>query len=202
MTKSRDPLALGPYWHVDCRLETELPEDNVVGKRFLINALSGSIALALMLLAGWLAYMSFSLHSQIHDWDQRIADSQGEVREIRRMQSEYLVEAKKIDNAYALMKAPLLISGFTARLGQTLPRQMIIDIIESNENSILVRGSIHESFEAAGELFSGYRKQLLADPEIGPFFDKILSTGFVRTGGTGDNTISFEITFQRKPPPP
>jgi hypothetical protein len=199
MTRSRDPLALSPHWHVDCRLEAELPEDNVIGTRFLINALFGSVALALVLFAGWLAYMSISLRYQIHDWDQRIADSRTEVREVQRMQGEFLVEAKKIDHAYALMKSPLFISGFTANLGRTLPAQMIIDSIESNETAIMVRGTIHESTDAAGSLFTSYLKQLTGDAEIGPFFDKISSTGFLRTG---DNTFSFEITFQRKPPPP
>lgn len=196
MTKSRDPLILSPHWHVDCRLETELPEDNVVGKRFLINAVFGFGTLTLILFTGWLAYMDISLRGQIHDWDQRISDSQREVREIQQMQREYLAEAKKVDSAYALMKAPLFISDFIARLGQTLPPQMVIDSIESSNNSILVRGSIHATFETAGELFNGYLKRLPKEAEIGPFFDKISPSGFVRTD---ENTVSFEITFQRKP---
>ncbi|HWA09428.1 MAG TPA: hypothetical protein VG838_08270 [Opitutaceae bacterium] len=197
MTKSRDPLALGPHWHVDCRLETELPEDNVVGKRFLINALFGSATLALILFTGWLAYMNLSLHSQIRDWDQRITESRKEVQEIQKLQRDYLVEAKKVDHAYALMKSSFFISGFTAHLGQTLPRQLNVDSIDSSETAIMVRGSIHESYETASDLLSGYRKQLLKEPEIAPFFDKI-NTDLVRAP---DNTISFEITFQRKPPP-
>ena len=112
------------------------------------------------------------------------------------MQREYLVEAKKVDSAYALMKAPLFISDFIARLGQTLPPQMVIDSIESSSNSILIRGSIHATFETAGELFNGYLKRLPKEAEIGPFFDKIIPSGFVRTD---ENTVSFEITFQRKP---
>jgi hypothetical protein len=196
MTKSRDPLTLSPHWHFDCRLETELPEDNVVGKRFLINALCGSLALILILFAGWLAYMDINVRGQIRDWDQRISDSRRDVAEIQRMQRDYLIEAKKVDSAYALMKAPLFISDFISRLGQTLPPQMVIDSIESSNNSILVRGSIHATFETAGELFNGYLKRLPTETEIGPFFDKITPSGFVRAD---ESTVSFEITFQRKP---
>jgi hypothetical protein len=183
MTKSRDPLTLSPHWHIDCRLETELPEDNVVGKRFLVNALFGSSALTLVLFAGWLAYLIINFRGQIHDWEQRISDSKRDVGEIQRMQRDYLIEARKVDSAYALMKAPLFISDFIARL-------------ESSNNAILVRGSINATFETAGELFNGYLKRLPTEPEIGPFFEKISPSGFVRAD---ESTVSFEITFQKKP---
>jgi Tfp pilus assembly protein PilN len=199
MSKSRDTLGLGPHWHVDCRLEAELPEDNVVGTRFLINALFGSVALALMLVTGWLAYQNISVRHQINDWERRISDSRGEVGEIHRLQGEYLTEAKKIDSAYALMKTSLFTSAFMARLGETLPSQMAIDSIETNENSILVRGSINDTLDSASNLFSGYLGLLRKDPAISPFFDKITQTDFQRTG---DNVITFVVTFQRKPPPP
>jgi len=199
MTRSRDPLVLSQHWHLDCRIEAELPEDNVVGTRFLINALFGSVAFAAILFAGWLAYMNINLRYQIRDWDQRIAESRTEVREVQRMQHDLLAEAKKVDNAYALMKSQLYISGFLANLGRTLPPQMNIDSIESNDTAVAVRGNIRESFEAAGSLFSAYLKQLGAEPEIGPYFDKITSSDFKRTN---DNRIIFEITLLRKPPPP
>jgi hypothetical protein len=44
MKASRDRLFLGPHWHVDCRLVAELPEDSVVGIRFITYAVSTAIA--------------------------------------------------------------------------------------------------------------------------------------------------------------
>ncbi len=176
-----------------------MPEDNVVGTRFLINALFGSVAFAAVLFAGWLAYMNINLQYQIRDWDQRITDSRSEVQEVQRMQHDLLVEAKKVDNAYALMKSQPYISGFLANLGRTLPPQMNISSIESNDTAAVVRGNIRESYEAASSLFSGYLKQLGTEPEIGPNFEKITSSDFKRTN---DNGIIFEITLIRKPPPP
>ena len=35
MSRSKDPLQLSGHWHIDYRIESELPEDTVVGKRFL-----------------------------------------------------------------------------------------------------------------------------------------------------------------------
>ena len=48
MSKSRDPLALTPHWHVDCALEAELPDDRVVSSRFLVNLPFGAVTLILI----------------------------------------------------------------------------------------------------------------------------------------------------------
>src|SRR3954464_3183029 len=104
MSRNRDPIGLTPHWHVDCRLEAELPEDNIVGTRFLINAVFSAVAVAALLFAGWLGYLSLSLHSQIRDWEQRIKENRPEVLELRRMATEYAVEAAKVDQAYALVR--------------------------------------------------------------------------------------------------
>src|SRR4051812_39694536 len=102
MSRKRDPLGLPPHWHVDCRLQSELPEDTIVGTRFLVNALFSGVALAALLFAGWVGYLTLNLHSQIRDWEQRIKENRAEVRDIQRMQQEYAVEAGKIDQAYQL----------------------------------------------------------------------------------------------------
>ena len=81
-SKGHDPIGLTPHWHLDCRIESELPEDNVIGKRFVINTLFGAVAVAALLFAGWLGYLDLSTRHEIHDWEQRIGDNQGEVRDI------------------------------------------------------------------------------------------------------------------------
>ena len=68
MKRSRDPLALSPHWHVDCRIEAELPEDNIVGTRFLINMVFTVLALAAVLFTGWLGYKNLGLRYQIRGY--------------------------------------------------------------------------------------------------------------------------------------
>src|SRR6185503_5481345 len=110
MKRSRDPLVLSPHWHVDCRLEAELPEDNIVGTRFLINFVFCAVAVVALVFAGWLGYRNLSLRLQISDWEKRISDNKAEVAEINRMQREYAVEAAKIDQAYKLVRPQLYLS--------------------------------------------------------------------------------------------
>lgn len=199
MKRKRDPLQVPPNWHVDLRIADELPEDNLVGTRFIINLVFSAVALAAALYAGWLGYVNVSLRYQIHDWDRRMDDSRAEVREIQRMQGEYAKEAAKIDQAHALVRPTFFVSGFIADIARTRPDPMTIDVIEWNDAGVVVRGSLTESSERASRLLGSYVDQLRADPAIGALFREIVLTDLNR-GATGA-ALRFEINFRLKPDP-
>lgn len=199
MSKERDPLGLTSHWHVDLRLVAELPEDNVVGTRFLINASFSAVALAALLYAGWLGYLNFSLRHQIRDWEQKIADNRAEVADIKHMQREYAVESAKIDQAFALVKPTLFVSGFIADLGRTRPEQIMIDTIEWTESGVIVRGNVRENSQRATQLLGNYAKQLVKDEKIGPIFREIVLTSLDRGSSTNtEEALNYELTFRLK----
>ncbi len=181
------------HWHIDCRLESELPEDNLVGTRFLINALSGALALAGLLFAGLLGYLDLSTRHQIHDWEQRIGDNRAEVRDVQRMQREYALESAKIDEAYKLVRPIMSVSGFIANLGRSRPPQLVLDAIEWNEATVIVHGNIREKSERASQLLSAYVKGLGKEETVSRRFREVRLTGFDR--GTNEDVINFEIAF-------
>jgi hypothetical protein len=195
---SKKPNATGPvaHWHIDCRIESELPEDNIVGTRFLINVLCGALAVAALLFTGWLGYLDLSTRRQTHDWEQRINENRGEVRDIKRMQGEYAIEAAKIDDAYKLIKPQFFVSGFIANLGRSRPPQLVLNAIEWTDLTILVRGSVRERSERATILLGNYVKVLGKDEAMSPLFREIRLTGFDR--GSTDDLINFEIAFYLK----
>jgi hypothetical protein len=198
MSRNRDPLVLSPHWHVDCRLEDELPDDNVVGTRFLINAAFGAVTVAAIIFTGWLFYLSFNLRYQIHDWEQRIGDNRAEVHDIQRMQREYSTEAAKIDQAYALVRPQFSVSSLLSNLGRTRPEQMMVEAIEWSEPGVIImRGSLKETSERASLLLGSYVKQLSHDEKIGPLCREIVLTDVDR-GTTGD-LLKFEIALRLKP---
>ena len=197
MKRNRDPLPVTPHWHVDCRIQVELPDDSVVGTRFLANVLFTAVAVGMLLFTGWVAYVSLSVRHQIRDWEQRITDNRSEVRDIQRMQGEFAVESAKIDQAYALVRPQLFISGFVANIGRSRPDQMTIDVIEWNEAGVVVRGSLRATSERATRLLGGYVEQLRRDDQISPLFREIQPTDISRAEG-GD-TLRFEIIFRSKP---
>ncbi len=200
MILGRDQIGLTVYWHSDCRLEQELPDNNIVRTSFLANALFGTAALTALLLCGWLAYGCLILRSQIHDWDRRIADHEGEVREIQRMQHEYVNEAGKIDQAYGIIRPNLFLSDFLAQLGKTLPPQMVIDAVSYNETGLVVRGTVRESSEKATLLLGTYVDALGKRGKNISRFREIVLTNLDRA--KGEELMNFELTFRLLPLPP
>ena len=202
MSKSRDPLALSPHWHVDCSLVAELPDDRVVSGRFLINLPFGAITLVLLVLVGLNLANFLSLRFNITDWNRRLSDSRVELASIKQMQREYVGTAKKIEMAHTLLKGRLMVYAFMTELGRTRPDQMVMNDIEATGSSIVVRGTLGESSEQATLLIGKFVEQMRRDPEIAPYFRKdninVTSFEFNRTTGLQD----FELTFQFVPTAP
>ena len=198
MSKSRNTVAAIPHWHLDCRIESELPEDNLVGTRFLINVLFGAVALAALLFAGWLGYLDLSTRHQIRDWEQRINDNRAEVRDIQRMQREYSAEATKIDEAFKLIRPQLHVYDFLLNLGRTRPTQLVIDSIDWNDNGITVHGNLHENPERSSLLIGNFVKTLSKDEKMSAIFREIVLKAVDR--GTTNDAFTFEIVFYLKPP--
>jgi hypothetical protein len=197
MARPRDRLFLTPHWHVDCRLVAELPEDSVVGIRFITYAVSCAIALGAVLATGWFVYADLSLKRQISDAEQRLEDDRWEVIEIRRLQRFYETETKKIESAYSEIRNPIFISGLVSELGHTLPDKMIVDSIEFADGRILIRGRLRETSEHASIVLGGYLDKLRADPEVGPRYSTINVTGLDRSI-EDDQTMNYTITMHLK----
>jgi hypothetical protein len=201
MTRARDRLFLTPHWHVDCRLIAELPEDSVVGIRFITYAVPCALALAAVLFTGWYAYADLSLRRQIEDATLRLEDDHWEVVEIRRLQHFYENASKQIESAYTEMKNPILISGFMSELGRTLPDRMLVDSIEFGDGRILVHGRLRESSEQASILLGKFLDRLRSDPELGPHYSSINITDLDRSLDD-DQVMIYTLTLRLKPRTP
>jgi hypothetical protein len=196
MKRNPDPLGLSPHWHVDCRLEDELPEDTFIGTRFLVQVAFVVVTVGALLFTGYQGYVMLSLRREIRDWDQRISENRSEVRDIQRMQKEYAIEAAKIDQVHALVRPQLFVSGLVANIGRTRPERMAIDIIEWNDTGVVLRGNLRERSDRATEILGGYVEQLRRDEQIGPLFREIVLTDLDR--GSSGETLRFEIRLALK----
>jgi hypothetical protein len=197
MKSSRERIFLGPNWHVDCRLVAELPEDSVVGIRFITYAISCAIALAVLLFTGWYVYSDLNLRHQIEDGTTHLEDDRWDVIEITRLQRFYEVESRKIESAYREMKNPILISGFISQLGRNLPERMVIDNIDYNEGVFVVRGRIRETSERASIALGDFLEHMRKNPEVGPHCNSINVTALDRTIDD-ELTMTYSITFKLK----
>jgi hypothetical protein len=188
------PRFLQP-WHLDCCFAKELPEDRVVGTRFLANALIGTCTATLVLLCAWLAWRDIDLRLEVSNFEAHQATRAPELKEIRRLQTDYMREALKIDQAHALMQVPIDLSDFIAELGRTRPERMVIDMIDSADmTTIVMRGSFQESSVRALALLKQYIETLKKNNQIGPRCSKIDSTSI--RPSLADDVLNFEITFR------
>jgi hypothetical protein len=197
MKASRERIFLGPNWHVDCRLVAELPEDSVVGIRFITYAISCAIALAVLLFTGWYVYTDINLRHQIEDATLHLEDDRWEVIEITRLQRFYEVESRKIESAYKEMRNPILISGFISQLGHTLPERMAIDDIDFTDNVFIVKGRIRETSERASIVLGDFLETLRKNPEVGSHCNSINVTALDRSV-EDDQMMTYSITFKLK----
>jgi hypothetical protein len=191
-------IFLGPNWHVDCRLVAELPEDSVVGIRFITYAISCGIALSVMLFTGWYVYTDINLRHQIDEANLHLEDDRWEVIEITRLQHFYEQESRKIESAYKEMRNPILISGFISQLGRTLPERMVVDDIDYTDSIFVVKGRIRESSEHASVSLGDFLESLRKNPEVGPHCSSINVTALDRSF-EDDQMMTFTVTFKLKP---
>jgi outer membrane murein-binding lipoprotein Lpp len=205
MSRSKDPLTLSPHWHVDYRIEAELPEDTVVSKRFLINAGFTVLAVAGLVWAGVLAWQARELSGQIDQLEREIRTARPEISAIDAAQAEYDREATKIDQTYALVRPRLFVSEFVAAIARTRPPQLAIDLIEWNDNTVVLRGGLRERNTVASRTLGDYVEGLKRDPTIKPLFQAIQLTNLDRASqvntlerASGVGVLRFEIKFTLK----
>lgn len=197
MTPRRDALRAGSHWHIDCRIEAELPKDNAISGRFVANILFGSVTFALLLVFAAFFYQTWTTGRQLRDWTARIAKSMPEVRVIQGLQREYVAEASKVDQAYGTIRPALLVTEFVGVLGRSLPREISVESLEWNDQDIVMRGHIRESRLESGRILTQYVELLKKDPVIAPQFN-----GAIRQIGFDPNKGTFALAFRLQPLPP
>jgi Tfp pilus assembly protein PilN len=194
MARSRDPLSLTPNWHLDLRLEAELPEDNVVRTRFVVGAVFGTVAVMSLLLLAWVGYTRSNLRAEIAEFDRIREENQASVAEIDQLQKEYETGAQKIEKAAKIIKGRLLFSQFVATVAQSLPATMALDQVQLTEDGIKISGQVTSPTE-----LSRYLAALRQNPKFTALFTEIKQTGY--TPNRAGNGFIFDITFKQKPSP-
>lgn len=191
----RNEAIEGPHWHFDCRIEGELPENRVVGLRFLLTTACALAAAVTFLLSSWLLYRDFTLRYQIKDWFQRIEDARSQMTDIDQMQAEYATETAKIDSAYAVMKRPFVVSTFLADFGAIVPEGLEINVIDATDSGMKITGTMHASTEVASDTLGSFVKRLNRDEHYTKIYSAIRLTQLERDES---NVIAFTINFVAK----
>jgi hypothetical protein len=185
----------GP-WHIDCRLSAQLPNANLLLRRFLTDVIATTLAASALTVCLWQAYISNSLSADTAFWAQRIAEHQKLADELNQTTRSLSALSTRLDYAYDLMGAPYQVSDFILNLGRSRPVRMQIEKIDASESGLVMRGSLREPSEQASRTLRRYVEDLRADPAIGPPFAGIALTSLQREDPS--DSLAFEITFKLK----
>jgi hypothetical protein len=194
-TPREDAPHQGP-WRVDYRLSAALPSNDLVRRRFIINAVAVTLAATVLMITAWQFYASRELSAQIEYWEKRNAENRRPLAEVNQLSRSLSNKSERIKFAYELMQMPFPVSDFILNLGRSHPANIRIDGIASNDTGVVLRGGLRQSSEEASRTTKRYVEELRRDPAIGPLFGSITLTSFNREGTTDVHV--FEITFRLK----
>src|SRR5688572_755497 len=202
LTKKSDahPVAAA-HWHANFRNFERLPDTKVVRTTFFINTAAIAIAAGLLL---WLAsreITNFGIQDQIAEARRQIEANRKQNADALRLSKSFADEQKKLAEAAQFVGAPFALLEFVDRLGQTLPKEIVIDYLESRmvdpkKSSVVIRGRVAGSPDQASGMASAYVDQLRADPDLAKLFDPIT---LMRIDRNSEGTaMTFEISLNLK----
>jgi len=192
MKQNKDQtLGQRPGWHPDFRVSNTLPDNKIVRTDFIVNG----VALAILALAVWAFY---AREAQLADatgevarWTTDIEASKPRFNDALALQREFSEAEKRIGEVVAFSRSPVEISELLARLGDSLPKLVAIDVVERREDAFVVRGTIVGASERATGIANAYLDALNADAYFAQRFEGIRLNNINRESRA--NRLFFEI---------
>lgn len=193
-----------PYmapWHVDCRLSAQLPSDDLIRGRFLINVIVVTLASAVLIFTFWQFYASGSLRSDIGYWQDQISSHRRQFAEFNLATRKLETKVARLDEAYNLMAAPYRVSDLILSFGRTRQPRMNITSITGSPDGVVLRGRELEASGPAAQTLSRYVEDLRKDPVIGPLFASITLRSLDREENNDVMTFQIDCKLKAAPQP-
>jgi len=191
-----------PYvapWHLDCRLSAQLPSDDLIRGRFVINVIAATLASAVLIFTLWQFYVGGSLSSQISYWQEQIAGHRRQFAELNLATRRLETKVARLDEAYNLMGAPYQLSDFVINIGRTRLPRMSFTSINGFPNGVVLRGKLLEPSGQAAMTLRRYADDLRKNPAIAPLFATIALVSMERE--ESNEVMTFEIACKLKEAP-
>jgi len=203
LTKKSDVPVAAPLWHPNFRNFERLPDTKVVRTTFFVNVGAGAVAIALLLWLGYREYTIFNLGEQIAEAQAQIDANAKQNAEALRLTKIFTDEDKKLAEAEDFLKVPIPVSEFIELIGQTLPKEISIDMADIRMPTdpkipmiYTLRGLVAGTRDQAAGTASSYVDTLRAHPRLGVVLDPITLDKLTPDGSSG--FMSFDISMKVK----
>lgn len=194
--KSDDQSETEPLWHPNFRNFERLPDTKVVRTTFFVNTASIAITLALAMWVFYREYHIRTLEQQIAAAEQQISSNTKQNAEALRLNKIFVAENQKVTEAENFLQAPISPSEFVKIIGQTLPKEIQIDYIETRNQAFVLRGLVAGTKDQASGSASTYVELLRANPRLSSVFETTSLDKLTPSSNSG--TLSFEISLKVK----
>jgi hypothetical protein len=197
--KKADAVYQGP-WRIDCRISAALPSGDLIRRRFIGNAVAGTLAAACLLFTLWQLYTGGLLSTEISYWRQQMAENDRAFKTLAGETARLDSLNTRLDAAYELVRTPYTTSELLLALGRTRLERMSLERIDGFREGVVLRGILREPSTRASHTLRTYVDSLRKDPELGPLFATVALVSLERND-TGDE-MTFEIACRLKAPLP
>lgn len=182
-----------PAWHLDFRDTDGLPDVKPIRTSFFINGIAAVIVAGITLNFASQELTLYSLRSQMKQINEQIeSDRPASNAAVQKFQAFRAAE-KKLQEVETFKDRRIVPSEFLLRLGEILPEQITIDIIDSREGVYAIRGSVSGSPDEASGRASGMVETLNTDEVLDPLFDNAALTSLARNPGSGLLAMEIEL---------
>jgi hypothetical protein len=200
--KSDAQPVTAPPWHPNFRNFERLPDTKVVRTTFFINTAAIAIAVGMLLWVASREYTNRAIQEQITAAQAQIDSNKRQNAEALKLSKVFLEEEKKLNEAVAFMKVAMTPGDFIDVLGESLPKEFIIEYVEARMDAkppvFLIRGKIAGSPDQASGLASSYVDMLKAHPKLGTVFDPIILRSLTRDTQPGQLMFDISLTVKQK----
>ncbi len=190
-----------PLWHPNFRDFERLPDTKVVRTTFFINTAAVAASVAMLLWFGFREYDNHNISQQITEANRQIENNRKQNEEAIKLAKTFADEEKKISEAIAFMQVPIAPIQFVAVLGETLPKDISIEYIDSKiidpkNSQFQIRGRVAGSPDLASGITSSYVDTLRANESFTRVFSSVTLNRLDRDPAGG--FMVFEITLKIK----
>ena len=187
-----------PAWHVDFRNSDGLPDVKPIRTSFFINGMAAVVAAAIAIVFANQELQLYSLRSQVAQLDAQIeADRRPSAEAVQKFQ-KFRAEEKKLKEVLEFTDRRIQPSEFLLRIGEILPENIVIEVIDSRDQIFTLRGTVSGTPDEASGFASGMVQLLNNDALLGPLFDDAALTSLVRNPTTGLLNMEIQLPITPK----
>lgn len=175
-SKSEVPAPSATAWHPNFRNYQKLPDIKVVRTAFFINGAAILVVVSLLILLGFNEWQLHAVNAQTTaiqsqiDRDTKLSD-QSVV-----LFKSFQAEESKVNEVDTFVKSKAAVSTIILRLGETLPKNVALDLLDFRENGLVMRLSVRGTPDVASGYATTYLEQLRSDSQL-KLFEEFTFTG-------------------------